>query len=216
MSNAPLTIENFDFEKLRAETFESKKSGNVTYFAIPFDYDGEDPLMKIEGNFRVFKHVNNGRVNYSLAVSIDDEDEGFFSELGQGIATLACENKGKTTKLKSLKPSDLELIKTTANGKYKKVYARIYTNSTGRVTCKLPESKKVKGVFKKRNLKIGDLIDESLKGSCVVRVYQVYVGASKTITLSAEEIMATELTLKKSYFDEYEEMVSDESSSEED
>ena len=61
---------------------------------------------KIEGNFRVFKHVNNG---YSLAVSIDDKNEEFFSELGQKIATLACENKGKTTKLKSLKPSDLEL-----------------------------------------------------------------------------------------------------------
>ena len=30
-----------------------------------------------------------------------------------------------------------------------------------------------------------------------------------------KEIMATELTLKKSYFDEYEEMVSNESSSEE-
>ena len=54
MPNAPLTIENFDFEKLRAKVFESKKSGAFTYFAIPFDYDEEDPLMKIKGNFRVF------------------------------------------------------------------------------------------------------------------------------------------------------------------
>ena len=129
LNNAPLTIENFDFEKLRAKTFESKKSGVFTYIAIPFDYDGGEPLMKIEGSFRVFKHVNAGRVNYSLAISIKDENEEFFSELGRRIATLACENKGKTAKLKSLKPSDPELIKTTANGKYKNVYARIYTNS---------------------------------------------------------------------------------------
>ena len=53
-NNAPLTIENFDFEKLRAKAFESKKSGVITYFAIPFDYDEKDLLMKIEGNFRVF------------------------------------------------------------------------------------------------------------------------------------------------------------------
>ena len=53
MPNAPLTIESFKIDKLRAKTFESKKSGNVSYFAIPFDYDGEDPLIKIEGNFRV-------------------------------------------------------------------------------------------------------------------------------------------------------------------
>ena len=39
-NNAPLTMENVDFEKLRAKTFESKKSGVFTYFAIPFDYDG--------------------------------------------------------------------------------------------------------------------------------------------------------------------------------
>ena len=80
MPNTPLTIENFEFDKLRAKTFESKKSGEFAYFAIPFDYDGEDHLIKIEGNFRVFKHVNAGRVNYSLAIS---------------------ENKSKTAKLKS-------------------------------------------------------------------------------------------------------------------
>ena len=128
-NNTPLTIENFNFEKLRAKAFESKKSGEFTYFAIPFDYDRGEPLMKIEGNFGIFKHVNAGRVNYSLAISVNDEKEEFFSELEQRIATLACENTGETAKLKSLKPSDLELIKTTANGKYKNVYARIYTNS---------------------------------------------------------------------------------------
>ena len=68
-------------------------------------------------------------------------------------------------------------------------------------------------MFKRRKLKIGDLIDESFKGSCALRVYQVYAGTSKTIALSVEEIMVTELSAKKSYF---EEMVSDESSSEED
>ena len=139
MPNAPLTIENFDFEKLRAKAFESKKSGDFTYFAIPFDYYGNDPLMKLEGNFGIFKHVNAGRVNYSLAISINDENEEFFSELGEKIATLACENKGKTTKLKSLKPSDFELIKTTANGKYKNVYSRIYTSSSERVSCRISE-----------------------------------------------------------------------------
>ena len=212
-NNAPLTIENFEIDKLRAKTPESKKSGVFTYFVISFDYDGGDPLIKTEGNFRVFKHVSAGRVNYSMAISINDENEKFFSELGRKIATLACENKGKTPKLKSLKPADLELIKTTGNGKYKNVYARIYTNSAGKVRCRISERKKVKGVFKRSKLKIGDLVEESFKGSCVIRVYQVYVGSSKTITLSVEEIMATKLA-KESYFDDYEEMVGDESSSE--
>ena len=150
MPNATLTIENFETDKLRAKAFESKKSGEFTYFVIPFDYDGEDPLKKIKGNFRVFKHANNRRVNYSLAISTNDKNDEFFSELEQRIATLACKKKSKTAKLKSLKPSDLELIKTTFNGKYKNVYAKIYTSGSGSVTCKLSEHKKVKGVFKRR------------------------------------------------------------------
>ena len=76
--NAPLTIENFDFEKLRAKAFESKKSGEFSYFAIPFDYNGGDPVINIEGNFRVFRHVNVSRVNYSLAISVNDENEEFL------------------------------------------------------------------------------------------------------------------------------------------
>ena len=194
-NKAPLTIENFEIDKLRAKAFESKKSGEFTYFVIPFDYDEEDSLIKVEGNFRVFKYVNNGRVNYSLAISINDENEEFLSELEQGIATLACENKSKTAKLK---PSDLELIKTTSNGKYKNVYPRTDTSGSGRVACKLSECKKVKGVFKKRKLKIGDLVDESFKGYCIIKIYQVYIGSSKIITLSVEEIMATELHTKRS------------------
>ena len=61
---------------------------------------------------------------------------------------------------------------------------------------------------KEKKLKIGDLVDELFKGSCILRVYQVYVGSSKTITLSVEEVMVTDLTTKKSYFDEYEEIES--------
>ena len=137
--------------------------------------------------------------------------------MGCRIATLACENKGKTPKLKSLKPSDLELIKTTANGKYKNVLRQDLHESSGMVNCKISERKEVKGVFKRSKVRINDLVGESFKGSCVLKVYRVYVGSSKMITLSVEEIMATELTIKKLYFDEYEEIESsDESWSEED
>ena len=98
-------------------------------------------------------------MNYSLAISVNDENDKFFSELEQIIASLACENKSKSAKLKSPKPSDFELIKRTGNGKYKNVYARIYTKSSGIVTCKVSEYKKVKGVFKRRKLKVSDLVD---------------------------------------------------------
>ena len=93
-NNTPLTIKNFEFEKPRAKPFKSKKSAVFTYFAILFDYDGGDPLIKIEGNFRVFKHVNAGRVNYSMAISVDDKNKEFFSQLGHKIAKLALQKQG--------------------------------------------------------------------------------------------------------------------------
>ena len=122
------------------------------------------------------------------------------------MTELACEQKGKISK--SFKPSDLELVKTAANGKYNNMYARIYTSKSGKVNCNLSERKEVNGVHKRKRIDVNELVDETFKESCVVRIYRVYIGSSKTITLSVEEIMVTDLEGKKSYFDEYEEIES--------
>ena len=100
------------------------------------------------------------------------------------------------------------MTKTTASGKYKNVYARIYTSKPGKVNCNLSERKEVNVVYKRKRTGVNELVDETFKGSCVLRIYQVYIGSSKTIMLSIEEIMVTHLTNKNSYFDEFEEIES--------
>ena len=95
----------------------------------------------------MFRHENEG-ISYSLAISINDENEEFFTKLGERMAELAYEQKGKIQK--SFKPSDLELVKTTGNGKYKYVYAIIYPNKSGKVNCNLSERKEVNGVYKRK------------------------------------------------------------------
>ena len=141
----------------------------------------------------MFKHENEG-ISYSLAIGIDDENEEFFTKLGERMAELAYEQKGKIQK--SFKPSDAELVKTTSNGKYKNVYARIYTSKSGKVNCNLSERKEINGVYKQKRIDVNELIDEQFKGFCVLRIYRVYVGTSKTITLSVEEIIVTNLSAK--------------------
>ena len=106
------------------------------------------------------------------------------------------------------------MVKSTSNGKYKNAYAKIYANKSGKVNCKGSEGKKVHEIYKKKRISTDNLVDESFKGSCLLRVYRAYVGSSKTITLSVEEIMVTDMATKKSYFDECEEIKSNESSSE--
>ena len=81
---APLTIDNIEFDKLRAKSPEAKKGGNITYYSIPFEYEGKKSLLKIEGNFRVFRHENKKGISYSLAIGIDDKNEKFFTKLGKG------------------------------------------------------------------------------------------------------------------------------------
>ena len=70
---------------------------------------------------------------------------------------------------------------------------------------KIPVSERIEvdGKFKRKRIDIEELVDESFKSTCVIRVYRVYVGSSKMITLVAEEILATEMKHRSSYFDEY-------------
>ena len=96
----PLTIDNFEFEKLKAKSPEAKKDGNVAYYSVPFEYEGGKSLLKIEGNFRVFRYKNEG-ISYSLATGIDDKNdknEEFFTKLGERLAELAYEQEGKIPK----------------------------------------------------------------------------------------------------------------------
>ena len=89
------------------------------------------------------------------------------------MAELAYEQKGKIPK--SFKPSDLELVRTTANGKYKTVYARNYMSKSGEVNCSLSERKEVNSVYKRKRIDVNELVDESFNGSCVLRIYRVYI-----------------------------------------
>ena len=106
-------------------------------------------------------------------------------------------NKGKP-----FKALDFELVKTST--KYKNLHARIYTSKSGKVECKLLERIEAGLTYKRKRIDINELIDETFKGFCVVRIYRAYVGSSKSITLSVEEIMVTNLSSKKAYFHEYE------------
>ena len=112
--SVPLTIETFEFEKLRAKVPEMKMGGEHNYYSIPFEHEENKALIRIHGNFRVFKHKKSS--SYSLGIRVNDEKEEFFESLGERITKLSCNFKTYP------KPSHLELIKANADGKYTNVY----------------------------------------------------------------------------------------------
>ena len=139
--SVPLTIENFEFESLRAKAPEIKSGGEHNYYSIPFEYEENKALIKINGSFRVFKHSRGS--SYSLRIGVDDENECFFEDLEKRIRELSCNSK--TYPQLKLKPTDLELIKSNSNGRYKNVYAQIYTKAKVLVSERI----KVEGKFKR-------------------------------------------------------------------
>ena len=57
-------------------------------------------------------------------------------------------------------------------------------------------------------------MDVNFEGSCILKLYQAFLGSTKSITLSVEEILVKEMNTMESYFDG--ESYSEESDSKED
>ena len=105
---------------------------------------------------------------------------------------------------RKLKPEEFELVKDSKVGR--NVYAKIYTRKSGKVKCRVslksPED----------TIPIDELVEENFEGSCILRLNHAYLGSTKSITLSVEEILVRKMDIIESYFDN----LSDESDSEED
>ena len=105
-------------------------------------------------------------------------------------------------------------MKTSKSGR--NVYAKICTRASGKAKCNVsalvevfapagPERTRFEETVKVENKRVSiqleELIDESFEGSCILGLYHAYVGSTKSITLSVEEILVTNRETSDSYFD---------------
>ena len=116
------------------------------------------------------------------------------------VARESCELVSKVNG-KKLKPEDFELVKDSKVGR--SVYAKIYARKSGKVKCQISLKSP------KSTIQIDELVEEIFEGSCILRLYHAYLGSTKSITLSVEEILVKEMDTMESHFD-------DETDSEED
>ena len=196
-------IETFKTDKITAISVEARSSGGSNYKSVKFAYDGGVvPPICINGNFRLFRFRNKNSDTYSLLITCNPTNESFFRELNEVTAEESC----KILKDESIKPEDFELIRDNRSGR--SVYAKIYSKKSGKAKCRISQ-----GSYK-NVIGVEELVDEKLEGSCMLKIYQAYVGSCKSISLSLEEILARKIGITQSYFtDENDE--SDEESDEE-
>ena len=125
--NKPFTVSTFDATKISVDDPESKKSSSFTNVIIPIKYNNDVMTLKIQGRLKIFEHVdeNTQKKNYSIGVSITDENRQMFEEIKQKISLLAEGKKPKVKKLNSkyvnFHKEDLNIIKNNSTGEYPKV-----------------------------------------------------------------------------------------------
>ena len=165
-----LTIETFKTDKITAISVDDKNSGSCNYKSVKFAYDGgEVPPIRIDGDFRLFRFRNKNSDTYSLSITCDPANESFFRELSKVIAKESC----KILKDKSIKPEDFELIRDNRSGR--SVYTKIYSKKSGKVKCRISQGSYTNAIG------VEELVDEKFEGSCILRIYQAYVGSCKSI-----------------------------------
>ena len=54
----------------------------------------------------------------------------------------------------------------------------------------------------KNTINVEELVYENFKGFCILKLYHAYLGSTKSITLSVEEIFVCEMSSMGSYFSE--------------
>ena len=183
----PLTIKQFDPVMVEAIESEQKKVGDITYTSVKFGYDGgKVPPIRINGEFKLF----NFKGNYSLPIQCDEKKAEFFERLENMIARETCRYLGS----KKSKPEELKLVKNSKVGKV--VYAKIYTRF-GKSRCLITNKSEDKS-----KINLDDLVGEKFKGSCIIKLYQAFVGSNKSISFSVEEILVKEMKNRKSFFDD--------------
>ena len=88
------------------------------------------------------------------------------------------------------------MVKDSKVGKV--VYSRIYTKF-GKSRCLITNRSEDRS-----RLTSDYLVGENFKGSCIIKLYQAYVGYTESITFSVDETLVKEMESRKSFLDEYE------------
>ena len=190
----PLTIETFKTDMIKAVNSEQEKAVEINNISVKFEYDGGlIPPLRIDGKFRLFRFKNQRGDIYLLSITCTPTNEPFFRRLCNVVARESCRLVHKVDG-KKLKPEDFDLVMDSKSGRA--VYAKIYSRKSGKAKCRISLGSP------KNIIPIEELVDESFKGSCIVKLYHAYLGSTKSITLSVEEIFVTKTTTTESYFNE--------------
>ena len=190
----PRTVKTFNPDMIKVTNSELKRAGDINYTSVKFEYNGGAmPPLRIDGKFRLFRFKNSRGDIYSLSIRCDNENKPFLRCLLDAVVRESCRLLPKVNG-KRLKPEDFDIIKDSKSGRI--VYAKRYSRKSGKAKCRISLGSP------NNTINIEELVDENFEGSCILKLYHAYLGSTRSITLSVEEIFIRKMSTMESYFSE--------------
>ena len=163
-----LKLKEFNPNKLKAVISKKVRYGEREFTSVRFSYVGLDVLaIRVDGSFRLFNFNSDGKVTYSLAIKCGNNEDSF-----QQLCRVLSRESRKTMNAKQ----NFELVKETKSGS-KVVHGKKYTKSIVKVKCRISLNSN------KNLISIEKLVNESFTGSCILKLYQCYIGETYSISL---------------------------------
>ena len=197
----PLTIDSFKCKKL--EQLAQIRKVSTTSITLRFTLNTMEKLYLHLESMDLLDYLDTRIVQAQFIhypfINCDESLEEFFESLREVIANETCRLVPRVNG-KKLRPDSSQLVKSSKHGR--NVYTKIYTKTSGRVKCKVSGLVEMADESRKRvPLPLDELINESFEGYCILRLYHAYVGSTRSISLSVEEILITDRETSSSYFD---------------
>ena len=159
--------EEFDISRFTTEEVDGKNFKKAW-----FDYDGKLPVIEVEGMFKTYFNVFEGKKVYSLGIDIYETAFDF-----RGLEKKLSELAGKSL---SSKPESFKLIKENKKGR-RNVYLRVLTNSFGTPQSIINEHPSYLINFR-------DTIFTPFYEKCNIIISYAFKGNTKGFTITTEQI----------------------------
>ena len=119
-----------------------------------------------------------------MAIKCNEESHSFFNNINSTIAT-------QISRILKYRTQDFKLVRENKYGST--LFAKIYLKKSGKPSCLISKGKS------KEVIELDDLVDENFSGSCIIKVLHAFIGGTKSISISVEEILVRSMQ-RESYF----------------
>ena len=186
------------------------------FFLIPLKENDKPITIRLsDRKYKIHEHMNGKEKSFSIGIDLLNEylDEGsldWIKNLEAKIQDLAMENLPKLQSKFSFKKDDFHIIKKDRSGK-SKIYANVPFKNNKIIPTFWEAFKWGKNKPKKMRADPSVVVGEDLGGDVIVEIKQIFVSDKfKSITCVVKEALFWEKEEPETFFDEFEESISDE------